>query len=382
MSKVGIITYHAAYNYGSVLQAFALFHDICNIYENVSVINYRPIGQKRFYCIFRTRCGIKALFKDLLFVGSFSKRLKRQSRFENFIDKEFNLTEESNFPDGAIKTFDNYDLLISGSDQIWNKRSWELRNTQWKYMDPYLLRGFSGKKISYASSIGSMNDSELLGIIPLIEKFDYISFRESSVAERYKKYSDKQVEVVLDPTFLLNKSEWIDILCLKKKSKERYILYYSLAGYKENIKRRSSLIQYTKERGCKLYVITPMCDILYPVSVVRKKRDFGPLEFMEAVYNAEEVITDSYHGTILAINFNINFYSYCLNGNSEYRKKDILSLLGLQDRILYSEDELLNCRKKTINYQCVNQILERLREKSKSYLRRSLENEVELEETS
>ncbi len=377
MKKVGIITYHAAYNFGSELQAYALCQTLLDNGYSANIINYRPDAQKAYYALYRTKCGIKNFAKDFLRIPYHVQRKKRQDRFESFISAYLKPVGEYSMLEDTKDFYDLYDTIISGSDQVWNKRSWELRYVDWKYMDPYLLVGFGGKKVSYASSFGSMKEDEIRSILPKIEDFDYVSFREKSSIDLFSRLSNMEVSMVLDPTLLLSKDQWIRKLDLKEKKNEPYILYYSLAGYNEQLKRRENVIRFAKDRKARIRVVSPACDISYPKECADIMRDYGPIEFLEALYNAECVVTDSYHGTILAINFHKEFVSFCGKGGSEHRKRDVLNLLGLSDRAVEEPDELQNLKMSEIDYAEVSTILEEKRSDSLEYLKEALGEQVE-----
>ena len=155
--RIGLITYHSAYNFGSVLQAYAtqqwqFFEDVL-----APIINYRMEEQKHFYQpLYRMNFGVKTWVKDLLQFPCHRRRLQRTDRFEKFFKQKLLLTEELSRPEEVISQWQQYDVIISGSDQIWNKHSCELEHNDWHYMNPYLLKGFNGRKISYASSVGSL----------------------------------------------------------------------------------------------------------------------------------------------------------------------------------------------------------------------------------
>lgn len=89
----------------------------------------------------------------MLNIPCYKRRKIRQENYEKLIKNWFNLSVECVEPEDVYALWDKYDIIISGSDQIWNKMSNELANVSWKYMMPYLLYGYMGKKVSYASSI-------------------------------------------------------------------------------------------------------------------------------------------------------------------------------------------------------------------------------------
>ena len=331
---VGIITYHSAYNYGSALQAFATQKAVEVLDLNVEIINYRMLEQRYFYSLYRPfKFGKDAVTKDLLQLPIHSKRKKRQQKFEKFFYEFMRLSKEFSEPENIIQIWDKYDTVISGSDQIWNKHSCELEHNDWRYIEPYFLKGFSGKKISYASSTANMNNGELSRILPYIKQFSYISMREKSSAECLTKLLGRPVENVLDPTFLLTGEQWKENLKINDILNRPYVLYYSLGG----IKRVSTHLKFVKDFAnkidCKLIVITPFA--WYPAlgNKVENHPEYGPIEFLSALAGATVVVTDSYHGTIFSVNFEKELYSICKFGGSEFRKTDILKYLGLQEKI-------------------------------------------------
>lgn len=375
MNKIGIITYHSAYNFGSVLQAYATQCAVQKFSGDVEVINYRMIEQKTFYSLYRVKYGIKTFLKDVMQLPIHSKRVKRKNNFEKFINNRFVLTDEVSEPNEVYRLWNRYDIMISGSDQIWNKHSHEFENNSLEYMFPYLLHGFKGKKVSYASSVANADENDIANILPELKTFDAISIRESSSVEKLQKYLDIKLKNVLDPTFLLTKDEWIDKLSLKKKTNDKYVLYYSLKGIAPTKERVPVIKEYAKKMGCKLKVITPFVYIkaLYCTDV-ENCIDAGPTEFMDLIYNAQAVVTDSYHGTILSVNLCKNVFSLCENIGSEFRKTDILNALGLKDRIIYDINSILDMQM-DIDYKEVERKLFKLRDESIDYLTKSLEGE-------
>lgn len=371
MGKIGIITYHSAYNYGSALQAFATQQAVEKVTgEKPFIIDYRTNEQQRVYAMYRTMHGPKILLEDLCLLPIHGKRSIRNKRFEEFFVSNMNLTKRVATSEEALKLFEKFDMMISGSDQIWNKYSLELANVDWKEMKPYLLSGFEGKKVSYASSIGNMSDEEILRIKEYIEKFDFVSFREKSSAERIRKLTSCNPAEVLDPTFLLSKDEWIKLLGLRKTS-GKYILFYGLGGIGYLYSILKVLKPYAKRLGCKLKIVMPYAYLPFQGGEVEFCTDVGPIELLELIMNAQIVLTNSYHGTILSLNFEKEFYSICASGGTEFRKTEVLGNLGLKDRIISMADGE-NLIKREIEYSGVMDKLSLLRKESLSYLKLAL----------
>ena len=221
--KIGLITYHSAYNFGSVLQAYATQETIKKLIGNCEIINYRSKEQKRYYSIFKIDKSsnlLKAIAKNILNIFLYSKKKKRQIKYEKLFKRIFNLSEECEEPEDVYKIWNKYDIIISGSDQIWNKHSNELNEVSWKYINPYVLHGYKGKKISYASSPANMSVDDIKHIIDDLRKFNNISIRENESCKFLKKEFNLNTTNVLDPTFLLTKEEWIKKLKLEKNEKK------------------------------------------------------------------------------------------------------------------------------------------------------------------
>ena len=369
--SIGLLTYHSGYNYGSVLQAYATLCQLKKIDSSALIINYRMREQRRFYrptC--RLNFGIKTTVQDMLQFPVQKKKILRAQKFESFFATYLDMTPQVEEPEDVASQWQQFDVLVSGSDQIWNKHSCELAHNDWRYMDPYLLKGFCGKKISYASSIGNMTDIELKRISSDIECFDALSFREASSAERVERILNRPVATVLDPTFLLSRDEWVNRLHISKH-KERYLFAYFLGGPKKLVWLLPVLSKLAACYGCPVKLVTPFAYLPCADKNIKYCTEYGPQEFLEAIYNAEMVITDSYHGTILSVNLGKEFYSVCYVGYAEFRKTDILERLGLGDRVIVEErrDEgLQNIGCSHIDYTTIHKKICPLRRTSMEYL--------------
>lgn len=372
--KVGLITYHSAYNFGSVLQAYATQTIVEEIAGNCEIINYRTDEQKRVYSIFVWSKGWRFLItlaNNILILSKLSEKKRRACSYETLFREIFNLSEECSEPDEVYHMWNKYDLIISGSDQIWNKHSKELHYVSWDYMMPYLLKGYKGRKISYASSIAHMDDEEIKKILPYIQKFDAVSFREKSSAQKIAQLCDLKISNVLDPTFLLSKNDWISRFNLSISKGEKYILFYALNRRRDIKKNLATIEEYSKRRGLKVKMITPL-GFFKKTKNIEMLEEVGPKEFLNLIYNAESIITDSYHGTILSVNFQKDIFSICGRNPSDFRKTDILDRIGLHERIITNMGDLLNRKFDPINYNKVGEEILRLKEQSLDYLKNAL----------
>lgn len=379
MSNVGIITYHAAYNFGSVLQAKATQEVIQDLGHKAQMIDYRPSAQREYYeKLYRTAFGTKVLVKDLTLLPVSSQRKKRSARFEKFIETEFNLTPHTyREPSELMELQSTFDVTVSGSDQLFNKHSNELEHESWDAMDPYLLTfAKDSKRISYASSPASMTREELFSIGDKLRQFDRLSAREKDAAELLSEIVGYDVPNVLDPTLLLNGEQWRKLAKnAAKNSLNSFIVYYSLDGTNKMMKRVSALKELAKRAGAPVLAITPFAILPYSKEII-SGHSIGPLEFIDVIDNASLVITDSYHGTLFSANLNTPFWSISSGKKSSTRKDQALTRLHLGDRVIPSlesaleKQDLIPPRPLT---EQTNQALNDARQESLQYLSEAIQ---------
>lgn len=373
---VGLITYHAAYNFGSVLQAYATQTIIEQITGNCEIINYRTKEQRRIYSIFVWEKGkyfFKSLIKNIMILPDYSNRKRRAKRYEKLFVTLYNLGSECKTPEEVYEQWEKYDLIVSGSDQIWNKHSNELHRIDWKYMSPYLLCGYTGKKISYASSTASMSLSEIERIAPEINTFSAVSGRESETTKILNKLCTVHVSKVLDPTLLLRQEEWIELMALSHKQEHPYILYYALNKRKDIKTAKVIVLNYARKHNLKVKFIAPLGFGIKEETDFEVLGDVDPVDFLNLILNAETIITDSYHGTVFSVNFKKDFFSINGINKSDFRKTDFLKLVGLESRSISKLTDLMERTFDKINYAQVYNSLDIMRKESIEYLRKALQ---------
>lgn len=377
--KIGLITYHSAYNFGSVLQALATQLTIRKLGYSNEIVDYRPTEGDYFYKhLFFRHQPLKFFITDLPTALVIPQRKLRQRRFEEFISRHMELSsKEYKEPQDLDALRDTYSLMISGSDQIINKHSNELITAGWEYMDPYLLTWFNGPKISYASSPASMTDEELRHISPELRKFDELSAREHDAAEKLSKLTGKPVTTVCDPTLLLDSREWEQTINIPQTRIEGdYILYYSLKRPRVVFKEILPQLRRLRDRtNCKIAVITPLAGYIASTKGFINCLDAGPAQFLSLIKGARAIVTDSYHGTLFSINFHRPFWT--LDSNSgDSRKLQILSRIGLDCRIVSSIDDVPDSFD-SIDFADSHERIAEFRDHSISYLRLAIQYAID-----
>lgn len=379
--NIGLITYHAAYNYGSVLQAYATQEKLERLGHTVTMIDYRSKEGARYYenLYFRGQ-GVQSFLADLTTIPVAHLRKQRMQKFENFISNKIHLSAfRYHEPDELNSLAESFDVAVSGSDQIINKHSNELERVDWRYMNPYLLRWAKCRKISYASSPATMTDDDLKHIADALADFSALSAREQSACYALEKITGKHVEHVCDPTLLLSANDWmhqISVRLPEKLNEGRYLFFYSLVRPKRAISVFQQLKQLSDNIGMPIAVLTPMAGNVPRCDELINVLDAGPNEFLGLIKYARGVITDSYHGTLFSINFNKQFLVYSENSvehELNTRRGQILKELSLTNQIITElSPESLQELNTMINYQAINESLEEMRSNSSNYLIKAL----------
>ncbi len=361
--KTGIITVHRNVNYGANLQAFASCKFINDAGFDAEIIDYlsKELDQDNY--LFRWLkhsydCGkTKSLFHNLklnialaLSAGAKRRRLKK---FYSFRKNHCKLSEKYNTCAEIENT--GYDMVICGSDQIWNP---DITNG----VDPLYFGEIDGvaKRISYAASMGKAeySPSEAEKVVPLIRKLDSCSVREPDSAVYLNGLANCKVQTVCDPVFLLSKADYESLL-KKRMIKQDYVLVYSIVS---NSKMLETAKKYAKEHNLKLVEICANKDRHQKHT---QKADYGPIEFLNAIRYAHTVFTNSFHGTAFSILFEKQFFVF----NNKHRGSRITSLMekaGLSEYMLDEERPVLP--NEAIDYSDVHKNLEVFIASSKRFL--------------
>lgn len=382
MKKVGIITIHNSPNYGACLQSYALYRYIQLQGNDVEIIDlHRPFAYEDYipskkYVSSRSvkhslLSKIKGNVKSLIGIKPKNPSLYSPSAIKKF--EEFNAIIKLSQPyRGIDELYANpplYDLYISGSDQLWNP-------TQAYCLEPYFLtfvpKG-QGKKISYATSVGiiDLRDNEKKEFAKWLNLYDDISVREYQAQSLLQGLlTDKKVNQVADPTFLLDPKDWKDMAV--KPNKNKYILMFTLQHRPEILEY---CLQLSKQSGLPLIELGQVQPDVLDGSYTAVK-DAGPKEFLGYIENAELVITDSFHCTVFSLIMGANnFYTYIAPTNQRgSRIIDLLGTYNLKKHLLpislnSSFDALML---ETINKKVVSGIMKNERERSRLFINQYL----------
>ena len=339
--KIGILTILNVNNYGAELQCCALQRKLQKLGYDAEVINYlfginpnhQFDGERRTVPIsFKQNLKVRLLpvVQNLFCMFHQKNKALRTQRFNEF-HSQYNRLTPIEYP--SVKSLYaadfNYDVLCIGSDQVWN------------YEKGYSLEPFFAsfdkkgtKKITYASSIGlsSLSKEAEDVFTKELSMFSQISVREQQASDLLGKLLHRDIDVVLDPTLILDSKEWLEVAKFDMCPQEKYLLVYIVTikpcDYVLTLARHIA-----KERNLK---IVRICRDAYPEHSgddVEEILTAGPSDFVGLFARAEFVVTNSFHGTVFSINFSKPFYSVIKSQHStNSRLTSILKKLDLEKR--------------------------------------------------
>ncbi|MHA1428708.1 MAG: polysaccharide pyruvyl transferase family protein [Candidatus Helarchaeota archaeon] len=338
--KVGIFTFQDAENFGGALQAYGLQETVRKLGVESEIINYKNKGVLK-----------RNFLKTAYYLSTFQPAIKRAKSFSKFKEKNFRLSKERIYKVNDLdKISDRYDYFLFGSDQIWNPK---LANG----FDDIYLGNFrsTAKKISYAASLGinELNNDEVSILNQKIRNLDSISVREENMIPML----NKEAEVVLDPTLLLEAEDWKPLV--KKAAPDHDFIYVYQLHNNRNLDK--FLQEFASQTNLNVLMTSPYIKLRkYPY---KKVNEIGPANFLDYIDKSKFVVTDSFHGVIFSILFKKPFFTFIPLNRGE-RIKNLLQKLSLLHRIDISIDSV----NLIIDYEETHRILEQLRNNSINFL--------------
>lgn len=314
--NVGILTFHYAFNYGAVLQAYGLQQALSQMGFTARVIDYRAPS----ILSHNNPRGLRT--------GRFIYVFPMRWRFEAFRKKYLRLTERLPGISRLAEETRNYDALIVGSDQVWN-------TSLLKGVDPAYHLGISGgfRRISYAACIGQ--SAQLEGseerASALLKAFDSLSVRDETSKDYVTKLTGRIPSLVVDPSLLHSYSELETTTRHKAKP---FILVYSIWPEAEQTSLAGIVQGARKVLGYQVLSISQMFDFKL---ADRHIRTAGPVEWNQCFREAAFVCTDSFHGAVFAVKYRKPFIAVSHNPRS-FRISEFLNRHGLQDRLVGKQE--------------------------------------------
>lgn len=366
MIKAGIMSMQRICNYGSFLQAYALREMLREEGCTVEFVDYHA-GK----CLVNSGQGsglkrkLSKFLETMRYNASFSDKLKFIKYKKNYALKYYPLLD--------INENMNYrpevNLLVIGSDEVFNCVQ---DNTNVGFSNELFGAGNRAEKlVTYAASFGNTTLEKLKEyhvdkkVSGWLKKFDVISVRDENSGKIIEKLTGRKPVYNLDPVLAydyMNKCKKIP----KRKKREKYMILYGYAG-RFSADECKFIRRYADKKKLKIICIGGIqscCDEFV---------DCSPFEVLAYFRDAQCVVTDTFHGTIMSVINHRNFVSVVRTkgyGNSE-KLVDLLKRLNLTDRIVEDVSIQLNdVMEKKFSYDATDEIIKAERQKSADYLRK------------
>jgi hypothetical protein len=263
---------------------------------------------------------------------------------------------------------------VVGSDQVWRP---SFSTNIFNYFLDF-AENQDVKRIAYAASFGTDNweyTSEMgERCSQLIQHFDAVSVREKSAVQLCQQYLGVTPQLVLDPTMLLTAEDYLPLIAsdntlINDKSLMTYILNHKRKESYEVVNIVSELLSLKIIEGYPRWRLNEVPWWRINKCIVKPVE-----EWLHGIHDAEYVVTDSFHGTVFSLLFNKQFIVVDNPISGTARLKDMLEMVGLQDRLLAStKDVNKDLLQKRINYESINAILKEKRVESLNFLKKSFE---------
>ncbi len=375
--KIGILTQLLHANYGGLLQNYALQQTLVRAGHEVETIDW---GGGSGFRAMLYRMKVQVLhtllpnrYPLLKYMPNDKEKSIIQRNTNHFINTYINHTEAMHSYEEFVKQASKgkYDAYVVGSDQCWRP----CYNAFLSSMFLDFVQDKQVKRIAYAASFGTdkweFTPQQTAVCALLAKKFDMVSVREDSGVKLCKEHLGVDAVHVLDPTMLLTKEEYIQLIEKEKEPKSNGTLFNYILD--PDAKKSVFIQKVAKAKGLKAFQVLPKCQ-----TETRTKEDVkkciedcvfpGVTTWLRAFMDAEMTIVDSFHGMVFSIIFNKPFWAIGNVSRGMSRFTSLLKMFHLEDRLLDADNLDDVDFSKPIDWTMVNGILEEKRRECKKLL--------------
>ncbi len=384
---IGLVLAFKTTNYGAQLQAYATQQVINSFGLKSIIIDYRkPFGSfrhiswgkgvLRFYLESRQQAKLRKKYREDVTNEDFvqnNKQRKKQS--QAFIEKRLEGVQVFRSFSQLSATVRHMSALLIGSDQKWGP------GACYSKISSLQVAPDDVRKISYATSLGVSSYPKYCyqHSKKMWSRIDYLSVREKQGAQIIKDVCGQEikVEVVVDPTYLLTKEKWEELVPTQRFEKQKYVLCYFLGnddGSKKCAKNFASAHGLTLVSIMSNESYSPYDNEFADLQV----KGASPEDFVNWIRGAEYIFTDSFHGMAFSVINEKQFYIFYrrrldAKQSRNSRIDNLLSMFNITDRLIESNDiNWTESKGSDINYTEVNHRLSEERERSMRFLKEAL----------
>lgn len=377
--RVGILTQPLYCNYGGIVQCYALQTILKRMGHDAVVLqrewnrSYTIKGAVFYYAkhILKMILGRKESWH---YYVSQEKRDYIARNTYRFIEANINPRSNKCYTtEQLMREVERLELdaIIVGSDQVWRP---DYSPCQPNYFLDFVLAGSPIKRISYAASFGGDKwdwDSELANqCATLLQKFDAVSVREKSGIRLCKEHFKVDAVQVLDPTMLLNPDDYRAVVGKPRVGRGNLFNYV----LDRSIEKQNIIKTIENNTGKTSFCSMPeLDDSVYNLYGDIDKSVYPPVEdWISAFFEAEMVVTDSFHGTVFSIIFNKPFWVIGNEGRGMARFETLLGMYGLENRMINARTVKTTNLNERIDWEQVNANRKDLQKESMNFIQTSL----------
>ena len=376
--KIGILTQPLQANYGGLLQNYALQQVLLRAGHEVETIDWTPSNKSLRSKLYRIKWTILSFlfpkkYPKLRYQPKDEERKVIQQHTNHFISTYIHHTKTIMFKDGFRHQakVGKYDAYVVGSDQCWRP----CYNTFLKSMFLDFVKDKQVKRIAYAASFGTdkweFTPQQTRGCKALAQQFNLVTVREDSGVKLCKEHLGVDAVHVLDPTMLLTKEDYIQLIEQEKEPKSSGTLFNYILDPDE---KKAAFIQHIAEANeLRSFQVLPKCQ-----AETRTKKDVktriedcvfpGVTAWLRSFMDAEMTVVDSFHGMVFSILFNKPFWVIGNANRGMSRFTSLLKVFHLEDRLLDANQLHEVDINRPIDWSSVNAILEQKRNECKNLL--------------
>ncbi len=370
--RIGILTLPLHTNYGGILQAYALQtvlermgHDVCLIEKKRQPLRLPLWKAPLSYG--------KRIIKNLTghpYPICFEQKINREEPLvRQNTDKFVNKYIKRRFVDDFSEIGkDDFDAIVVGSDQVWRPKYFidGIENAYLTFAKEWNIR-----RIAYAASFGTdkweYSSEQTTSCRRLLKNFDAVSVRESSAVTLCREHLGVDVKRVLDPTMLLSTNDYMKLFDANGTPKSNGNLLCYIID--ETPEKMSFVNKIAQERGLIPFRVNSKVEnLIAPL----QERIQPPVEqWLRGFYDADFVVTDSFHACVFSILFNKPFF---VLGNEKRGLSRFSSLLGMfeMENLLVTNKDL-NEKQNDIDWECVMSLLVEEKKKAINFLNENLQ---------
>lgn len=376
INNVGLCVAFKGTSYGALLQTFATQYIIEKMGFNTEIIDYTLGKTNRYHysveaLVYLSLCKIKGYFfpkqdssetVDDLHRANIIGRKAVAEKFRNEMLK--NIVSVKGYAD-LQELASKYDAVIVGSDQMWSP------DVSFSNFLSLRFAPIGVRRISYATSTGVSKYPWYVKrqAKQFLSEIDYLSVREDAGYNIIKEITGRKAVIVADPTYLLTKQEWLEIIPNGQVTQKGYVFSFFLG---DNPEMKKLVRQYADTHNLRVVSILSnevnVDDSWYSDEILISK---APNDFINLIRNAECVFTDSFHGfTFSIINEKEVYVSYRVRKGIKSRNQridNIVKKYNVEDRLIRNPDGYIFSDDR-IDYKVVTQKVNEFREFSLAFL--------------